>query len=195
MRLRSLPAGQLVRPERVHVQATCALGLLAAQANRPGAVGPAHAAFGRFKLGPIPRRCNGEQPGGPLHQHIADVVGRGRDQAAKLHRTLLDPFLDPRGPSSCLAGPAPRHVSPNPPVARRRSLCFAPPGMLAAFPGRQPAGAVWRVPAPRRAVGDNGESLTRQLGLRPLDPRVHAAHQASPRPRPGELRARCTWKR
>ena len=103
-------------------------------------------------LGRIHGGATLSSPEGPFYHHVANVVGSGGDQAPEFHRALLDPALNPLRPRPRLAGPAPRHIAPHPPVARGRPLGFSSPWMRAAFPRRQSAWAAWRVPIPRRAV-------------------------------------------
>ena len=181
-RFGALPAGQLVGPQGVDVQSAGALGLLAAQADRAGAVGPGDAALRRLESRPAPWRRHGEQPRGALDHDVADVGGGRGDQAAELHDAGLDAVLDPAGAGPRLARPAPGHVRPDPPVARGGPLARPGSGMRAALAGRQAARARFGVPIPGRAIGHRGRDRTR-VGLNPGNPHFglrHSVHGPAP---------------
>jgi hypothetical protein len=159
------PAGELVGPDGVDIQPAGAVGLLAAQADGAGTVGPLDAALRGLEPRPAPRRRDGEEAGLALDHHVANLGGGRSDQAADLHGARLDAVLDPAGAGTGLAGPASSDVRPDPPVSRGGPLAGPAPGMRAAVAGRLAARAGFGVPNPGRAVGHLGPGRASEVAL------------------------------
>ncbi len=174
-----------------------ALGLLAAQADRAGAVGPFDAAFRRFEPRPAPWRRDGDQAGRALDHHVADIGGGRGDQAAELHGAGLDAALDPAGAGARLARPASGHVRPDPPVARGRAAGSVRLGD--ARGSRRVAGRTRTIRRTNpRASGRPPRArpaARRPVALSRGNPGFQSAHGVVPRSRRRDLPDPRTWRR
>ena len=163
-----MPAGQLVGPEAINIEPAGPLGHLAAQADRPGPVGPFNPALRPFKTRPVPRRGDVDQAGWSFDHHVSNVGRGGGDQAAELHRAVVDPLLNPQRARPRLASTSAGDISPDPPIARGRRW-VGRARMRAALPERQTARTGFGIPIPGRAVGQHGRNPA-SAGFNPPGP-------------------------